>query len=513
MDVWATIDHLRAARFAALDQHFNALQSAYERGDIDDLKLADQFVVHAIRRVDVLPAIEAWVAAFPHSYAARQSAVSLYVRVAWEARGEAGSDATAAPRFAHMQRHFLSAQQHAQAAIALTPRPVLTLVQWSRMQMAAGSVEGAQDYTPMIESLLPHSPLLCIDRIGRLNPKWSGEAEALEQFMTTVRAGAWNDVQKNELEAAYFCERADMASCTGDVGDAIRHAEKALSFARTFQALATMAALHRSRDEFPAAIRYYDEALLRYPSSREYHFLGWAHKARDDAPAAQQAFEKALALGYGASAAPLAWLHYQAGDSATLRSHIEHWLDQGVAQYSHEAMYTRGQFFFNRHCGFPRDQQQIGYWWHEAGEWGSTDALESLALAYWDGREGFAKDYARAFSAANAAAQLGSEKIADCIGRMHYLGHGTAVDFDAAFPYLVEAAQQNQARSMGCLVRALWFGQGAPIDHDDADAWLDDLRELDPEEFARVRSEISGVIAWLRVQYATWRQRGAAQPD
>ena len=33
---------------------------------------------------------------------------------------------------------------------------------------------------------------------------------------------------------------------------------------------------------------------MRYPSSREYHFLGWAHKARDDAPAAQQAFEKAL---------------------------------------------------------------------------------------------------------------------------------------------------------------------------------------------------------------------------
>jgi TPR repeat protein len=498
IDVWAAMEHLRAARFAQLDTHFNALQADYERGTIDDLALDGQFTISTIRRVDLIPAVEAWVKAFPQSYAARQSAVSLHVRVAWEARGEASAQATSPRQFAQMQHHFDAASSHLDAAIKLTPRPVLTLIQWLRMGMAAGREDDAPDYMPMIEKMLPQSALLCINMFEQLHPKWSGDEEALEVFVKRVRQWDWSDRQRKVLESVYCATRADMASCESNASKAMKWGTTALDHARTFEALNKMAELHNQRSEPHAAIRFYNEALAQGPSARAYHFLGAAQEALGENEAATEAFEKALQLGYGESASSLVWLHHRAVHDPVMHARVASWFAQGIAQYSNSCMGGLGNFIFSNYCGYSQDMAQVAHWWHLAGEWGNCQSLRNLALDYWDGRSGFPKDYKKAFAAAKAAAQLGCPDIADTIGRMHYLGHGTNVNYEAALPYLAQAAHEGNARSMGCLIRALWFGQGTAEDREAAKAWLAHLAETDKDEYKTVNSEISGVSSWIR---------------
>jgi tetratricopeptide (TPR) repeat protein len=506
IDVWAAMEHLRAARFAPLDAHFNALQANYERGEIDDLKLADQFSISAIRRVDLIPAVEAWAAAFPQSYAARHSAVSLHVRAAWEGRGEASAQATSSRQFKQMQHHFDAASKHLDIAMTITPRPVLTLIQWLWMRMAAGLEDDAPDYMPMVENLLPQSALLCINMFQELHPKWGGDEDALDTFIERVRKWTWTDQQRRALESNYFTTRADIASCEGSASKAMQWATTALDHARTFEALIKMAELHNQRAEPHAAIRLYNEALAQGPSARAYHFLGTAQEALGEKETATEAFEKALKLGYGESASSLVWLHHQAGPDPVMHARVASWFAQGIAQYSNGCMGGLGNFIFSNYCGYSQDMAQVAHWWHLAGEWGNCQSLRNLALDYWDGRAGFPKDYKKAFAAANAAAQLGCPDIADTIGRMHYLGHGTTVNYEAALPYLAEAAQEGNARSIACLIRALWFGHGTHEDREAAKSWLERLAEADKDEYKTVKSEISGVSSWIRTGLSKLRK-------
>lgn len=280
MDVFAAMSHLRAGRTRELEQYHSALQEAYERDEIDDLTLRDKFAVSAIGRVDLLPAVETWVSAFPKSYAAHQALASLHVRAAWEARSEAPSRYLSARQIETMEAHFAKAHEHVDVAVKLTKRPVLTLREWSRMEMAAGIADDAPNYRANIEALHPQSAVLCINEIGRLHPKWGGAAGAIDAFMQRVRTWKWTDQQRNILEAEYLCERADIAFSEGDNSSAFAHGTKALAAARTTSALALMAAIHRQRHEYPIAIRYYEEALTQHPGAREYYFLGIAHEEK-----------------------------------------------------------------------------------------------------------------------------------------------------------------------------------------------------------------------------------------
>jgi TPR repeat protein len=498
MDVWTAITHLRAARYAELDAHFNGLQAAYEQGTLDDLSLAHQFCLGALARVDLIPAVEAWVAAFPQSYAAHHALASLQVRVAWEARGEATSDVTSAKQFAQMRAHFDQAMPHVDKAISLSKKPVLTLVVWTYMCMAASEAFEKIEYARLFESLRPQSALLSANEFGRLNPKWGGSMHSLEHFMSGVRQGTWTDAQINTLESLYLCELADVARCSGNTEKAIDLTKQALAKARCFEALALMAELKGINAPSAASIPLYEEALAIEASARSYYFLGGAQEAKGLLNDAASSYQKALELGRGEAAARLVWLYLPNAQSEATRARVASWFDQGVAQYSQSTMLARGNFFFNGHCDYPKDPKQIAHWWHMAGEWGSATALYNLTLSYWDGRDGFPKDYAKAFAAAKQSADLGDRNAYACVGRMYYLGHGTPVDYAAALPYLAEAAQNDDPRSTACLIQALWFGQGTAVDRNAAQQWLDHLRTIDEEEYTEVKGKISGVGGWMR---------------
>lgn len=90
MDIWAVSAALRAENYVELDRYFNDKQSAYEKGAIDDLSLSGFFCLTGTSRADLLPFTQAWIAAYPESYAAHHIRAELLflvgVHVALRAR-------------------------------------------------------------------------------------------------------------------------------------------------------------------------------------------------------------------------------------------------------------------------------------------------------------------------------------------------------------------------------------------------------------------------------------------
>jgi hypothetical protein len=120
------IDPMRAENYAALDQEMNALQGAYEEGVISDENL-----LHAFRAFyDTDPQLEsnyqAWLAAYPKSYAAHFAHATYYRILAAEARGKKYANETPSAQLRAMDRLLEKATDENNVSMSLTSKPILT---------------------------------------------------------------------------------------------------------------------------------------------------------------------------------------------------------------------------------------------------------------------------------------------------------------------------------------------------------------------------------------------------
>jgi tetratricopeptide (TPR) repeat protein len=503
MDIWSAISHLYAERFDVLDAYMNDKQSAWERGDIDDLELQAAFCLDGAARADLVLPARKWAQAYPSSYAAHQVLANLLLSVGWRARGDATVDVTVQLRFDEMQKHFNEAAKHIELAFDLSTSPILTLRLWSQI-FAAGEYplddEGRQR---QFESFLPKSAVLCGHWLWRLNPKWGGSVKQLDDFFASTREFTLNQAQRNYVESSYLEEKADIQRQSGYSGAALELLEKAHKVRPSASSLQSLGEVHVMRNEYAAAARNFEKSVALAPSYYNYYYLGTALHEIGHMPEATAAFEKALSLGHGGAVWYLAEYALAQNPSAALRDRCEAWFNVGAMQYSSTAMRKKADFLFNGSAGYAKNTALCSQAWIEASAWGDGCSSNNLALSYWDGRYDLPKDYAKAFFFAKAAADVDYEEAYGNLGRMHYLGHGTPVDYAAAFPYLEAGAENDDASAMRVLISALWFGLGTKANQPLARQWLAKLKTIDAEEYKEAHNKVLGLVGRVRGMFSS----------
>jgi hypothetical protein len=122
----AAFDLLKQERYAEADKRLNDVQREYEVG-----KRSDESLLHVFRVFyDTAPALQrkydAWVAAFPRSYAARM-ARGIYRRERGaKARGRRYIEKTSPQAIATLEAHLQAATPDFEASFSLTAKPILT---------------------------------------------------------------------------------------------------------------------------------------------------------------------------------------------------------------------------------------------------------------------------------------------------------------------------------------------------------------------------------------------------
>jgi TPR repeat protein len=503
MDIWSAISHLYAERFDVLDAYSNEKQTAWERGDIDDLALQTAFSLDGAARVDLLEPARKWVKAYPDSYAAHQVLANLLISVGWRARGIETSDVTVARRFEEMQKYFNEAAEHIELALRLSTSPVLTLRLWSQICAAGEYPLDDAGRDSQFASLLPKSALLCSQWLWRLNPKWGGSEHLLDEFIATTRTYNLNEQQRQVVESSYVQEKADIQRCSGSYGAALELLEKEAKLRPSASVYQALGEVHgHCRNEHAAAARNFEKSVAIAPSYYNYYFLGCALHEIGHLPEATAAFETALSLGHGGAVWYLAEYALSQNPSAALRDRCEAWFKVGATQYSSTAMRKKADFLFNGSAGYAKNTALCSQAWIKASEWGDGCSSNNLALSYWDGRYELPKDYAKAFLFAKAAADVDYEEAYGNLGRMYYLGHGTPVDYEAAFPYLEAGAENDDAPAMRVLISALWFGQGTKANQPLARQWLAKLKTIDAEEYKEAHSKVLGLVGLVRGMFS-----------
>jgi tetratricopeptide (TPR) repeat protein len=266
-----------------------------------------------------------------------------------------------------------------------------------------------------------------------------------------------------------------------------------------FQALGEV---HQLRQEHAAAARNFEKAVAIAPSYYNYYYLGTALHEIGHLPEATAAFEKALSLGHGDAVWYLAEYALTQNPSLALYEKCEAWFKVGIAQYSSSAMRKKADFHYLGCAGYSKNTALCNQAWQQASEWGDGCSSNNLSISHWDGNNGLAKDYKKAFFYAKAAADVGYEEAYGNLGRMYYQGHGTTVDYEAAFPYLEAGAENDDAPAMRVLISALWFGQGTKANQPLARQWLAKLKTIDAEEYKEAHSKVLGLVGLVRGMFS-----------
>lgn len=81
------MDLLKKRQFDALQALLAPRRAAFESGALSDMGLSRMWSHMGLQRADLIEPAQAWVQAYPHSFAALLFAAQLHCAVAWQARG------------------------------------------------------------------------------------------------------------------------------------------------------------------------------------------------------------------------------------------------------------------------------------------------------------------------------------------------------------------------------------------------------------------------------------------
>lgn len=194
-------------RYAELDERINGFQAAYEAGTLDDLAL-----LHAIGSfVAVDPALErnfdAWIAAYPNSYAARLSRGIYYFKSGVQTRGKRYISHTTTEQIRGMQAYFAKAQSDLHDSLALNSKPVLSYNYLIRISMNGGNQERTR---ALLDQALKFDRVALAARrpyLKSLEARWGGSLNEMLAFMQESREAGLSADQLSELQALVDAER------------------------------------------------------------------------------------------------------------------------------------------------------------------------------------------------------------------------------------------------------------------------------------------------------------------
>ena len=113
----------------------------------------------------------------------------------------------------------------------------------------------------------------------------------------------------------------------------------------------------------------------------------------------------------------------------------------------------------------------------QKAEAGDTDAANTLAACYLDGRGGVLVDQEVGVMWLTKAANSGSGAAMNALGLLSFAGSGVPRSDDAAFDWFTKGAQKGNAQCKLNLAVCYGYGRGVPANRQTALHWLQEARD------------------------------------
>jgi len=223
---------LVAKQYDDLDKKMNALQAAYEKGDIDELALLDGFRAFYIADPDLEPNYSEWLEKYPASYAAHLAHGIYYKYLAREERGCAFISSTSVMQTDLMEFYFQRAVPELQQSLVLANRPILTDLHLLDIAMFRGDQAAERQALRQSIELSPKNFIVRRQHMLALTSRWSGSPAKMQAFLLACKEAGLGDSQLGALQAMVLADDAWVKAQQNRKAEALAEYSKALALAQ-----------------------------------------------------------------------------------------------------------------------------------------------------------------------------------------------------------------------------------------------------------------------------------------
>jgi hypothetical protein len=199
--------YLEEGHYEQLDATMNQVQKDYEVGKINDLELSDYFTVFTRTDSKLETLYNAWVEAYPKSYAARQVRGLYYRELAEDVRGGKYLSQTSQQELSGANNYLKLAFDDDMAALALTAKPIISITQIMAIEQLGGRHDGLDEMLKLAIKTDPKNVSARHVYMNSLQGRWGGSLEEMERYLEAVKASGMPEDHLKSMEDMIIGEK------------------------------------------------------------------------------------------------------------------------------------------------------------------------------------------------------------------------------------------------------------------------------------------------------------------
>jgi hypothetical protein len=198
---------LRRGSYAQLDERMNGFQAAYRRGALPDTSLLLEFYAFSVGDPAMEPNLDAWVAAYPTSYAARLARGVHYFGAGVQTRGAQYGEHTTTEQWRGMKVYLDKARQDLQDSLTLDAKPMLSYAVQMRVVMQLGEPQTVRTLLESAVALDPQNLIVRASYMRSLETRFGGSLDQMSAFLQSSRNAGLSADQLDLLQKMVDNER------------------------------------------------------------------------------------------------------------------------------------------------------------------------------------------------------------------------------------------------------------------------------------------------------------------
>lgn len=187
MQYAAGVALLEKGDYATLDRTMNQIQHDYEDGKRSDINLLHLFRAFYNDDPTWIAKYDAWVAAYPKSYAAREARSIFLHTIAYKVRGSGYANQLQQSQIAIMQQYWDRSVADSQAAISLTAKPILSYYDILTVAKNVGARQICDQMLALADKDDPHNYIVRFKYMLTLETRWGGSLQQMHPLIARVR--------------------------------------------------------------------------------------------------------------------------------------------------------------------------------------------------------------------------------------------------------------------------------------------------------------------------------------
>lgn len=254
-------------RFTDLTRYMEQFQREFEADPSKEL-----WPIRAVESFDsaapeLLPKLDAWVAATPDSFAPYAARGAHWVAVAWARRGGKWARETPEENFRGMRAAAVPARRDLEHALSLAPKLVAALRQLVTLATPTSERALAESSLLRAEKVCPSCFSVYTRFLIGLEPRWGGSYRDMDDF--AARAPVARNARLKLLQGYADMDRSDVALDAEKLDDALSFASHACALGPHWDFLLQRAEVLLKRNDLEHALADLDKAVELRPELPE----------------------------------------------------------------------------------------------------------------------------------------------------------------------------------------------------------------------------------------------------